>query len=229
MVGRENPVIERSFGAGGCKRPRWRCRSRLWRGCKRCFARPAGQSSAGIEQRRRRPIQQLFRPQLFQLFLHPPQSGLSGKFRGAKLSSGKIQRGKSHMLSHLRECGQEIVFLRPQQRIRRRPGSDHPRHFATNQLRADLLPGQARIFHLLANGYFETFTDELPNVAFRRVVGHSAHGHRDAFLFVAGSERDLQLLRRHDGILEEKLIKVSQAKKQQGSGMIFLDGGILPH
>ncbi len=60
-------------------------------------------------------------------------------------------------------------------------------------------------------------------------MGHAAHRDGDALFFVARSERDLQLLRGEDGVVEEKLVEISQAEEQQGAGMLLFDGGILPH
>src|ERR1019366_1695794 len=111
MVGREDPVIEWRLRTRGPSRPRLRCLSRQWLCGDGRLAHPAERSSAGldIEQRRRRPIQQFFRPELLQFLLSPPQSTLSRKFRGAKLTCGKIQRREPHALSYLRQRRQKIV------------------------------------------------------------------------------------------------------------------------
>jgi hypothetical protein len=217
MVGGEDPVIERSFGARSRRCPR--LRSRFWR-------RLRGQGAAGVEleQRRRRSIEQFFRPKLLQLLLHSPQRAFTRNFRGAKLAGGEIQRGEANPVSHLRQRCQEIIFFGPEKRIRRCSGRDHARDFAAHEFL-----GEASVFHLLADGDLETFANELADVAFRRVVRHSAHGHGDAFFFVARSERDLQFFRGHNRVIEEELIKIAEAEKQQCGGMFFLDGGVLPH
>ena len=61
------------------------------------------------------------------------------------------------------------------------------------------------------------------------MIRHAAHGHRNSFFFITRSQRDLQLFRGQDRIVEEKLVEIAQAKKQECSGMFFFDGGILPH
>ena len=181
-------------------------------------------AASTLKQRRRRPIQQFLRPQLFQFFLHSPQRALTRKFRGPKFPGRNIQRRKSHALSHLRDRGQKIIFVRPQRRIRRRSWRDHPRHFPPYQFL-----GEAWIFHLLANRDLESLANQLSDVPLGRVIGHAAHGNRDSFFFIAGGQRDLQLFRRHHGIVEEQFVEVAQPEKQECGGMIFLDRGILPH
>ena len=103
-------------------------------------------------------------------------------------------------------------------------GGDDPRDFAPHQFL-----GQARIFDLLADRDLESLADQLRDVAFGGVVRHAAHGNGDAFFFVARGERDLQFFGGQDGVVEEKLVEISQAEEQQGAGMLLLDGGILPH
>ena len=88
------------------------------------------------------------------------------------------------MFSDLRQRGEKIIFVGPEKRIGGGAGRDHSRYFAAHKFCSDLLFGDAGIFHLLADGNFETFADELANVAFGGVVRYSAHGHSDAFFFV---------------------------------------------
>ena len=146
------------------------------------------------------------------------------KFGGAKFAGGKIEGGESGALAGLRDRGEKIVFLGTERRIGRRARRDHARDFTPHQLL-----GQSRILHLLADGDLESLADQLRDVAFGSVVRHAAHGNGDAFFFVARGQRDLQFLRGQDGVVEEKLVEISQAKEQQGAGMLLLDGGILPH
>ena len=130
-----------------------------------------------------------------------------------EFSGGKIQGGEAYPVTDLRKRGEEVIFFRTQQRIRGRAGRDYPRNFAANQFRANLFPGQPRIFHLLADGHFETLTDQFADVSFRRVVGNSAHGHRDAFLFVARGQRNLQFFGGDDGIVKEELVEIAEAEE----------------
>src|SRR6202011_5691037 len=88
---------------------------------------------------------------------------------------------------------------------------------------------QARVLHLLTDRNLVSFADELADVAFGRMVGHSTHWDGDAFFLIARGQRDLQHFGRYDRVVEEKFVEVAQAKKQQCCRMIFLDGGVLPH
>jgi hypothetical protein len=94
---------------------------------------------------------------------------------------------------------QVVVLVRTQQAgVHRRTGRHHPRQFALHQrLR------QLGIFHLVADGDPVPLLDQPRDVAFRRVIRYAAHRNRRAFLLVAGSERDLQVARRDDGVLKE--------------------------
>ena len=146
------------------------------------------------------------------------------KLGRAKFAGRKIQRRKPHAIAALRHRRQKIIFFRAKRRIRRRPRRDDPRHFPPHQLL-----GQPGIFHLLADGDFESLADELRDVSFSRMKRHAAHGNGHAFFLVAGGQCDLQFARRDNRVVKEKLVKIAQTEKQQGSGMVFFDGGVLPH
>jgi hypothetical protein len=153
------------------------------------------------------------------------------EWSGAKIQSssgvsagGKVESGEAYPLTGPRDSGEEIVFLRTQGRVCRGAGSDDPSYFSSHEFFC-----QTRIFYLLADGDFESFTDQLRDIAFSGVMGYAAHRDGDALFFVARSERDLELLRGEDGVVEEKLVEISQAEEQQGAGMLLFDGGILPH
>ncbi len=113
----------------------------------------------------------------------------------------------------MRESSEKIVFVRIKGRIGSGAWGDDARDFAAYEFRAELFPGELGIFHLLADGDFETFPDEFADVAFGGVVGNPAHGNGDTFFFVTGGKCDLQFFRGYDGIVEKKLVEISQAKK----------------
>ncbi len=69
----------------------------------------------------------------------------------------------------------------------------------------------------------------LRDIAFGGVVGHSAHGDGDAVHLLARGERDLEFAGGGDSVIEEELVEIPDAKKQQRGGVLFLDGGVLPH
>ena len=151
---------------------------------------------------------------MLQFFLHAAERAFAGELCRAEFSGRKIQCGEANAVANLCQCRQEIIFFRAQQGIRSRTWRDDPRHFAPHQFGADLLPGQPRILHLLADGHLEAFADQFANVAFRGVMRNSTHRHGDAFFFVARGQSDLQFFRGHDGIVKEKLVEVAQAEEQ---------------
>ncbi len=161
---------------------------------------------------------------MFKFFLNSPSSRLARKFCRSKLASRKIQRRKAYAITHRRHRRQKIVLLGVQRRIGRRPGSDHTRHLTTHQFGR-----QPRVFHLFADRDLVTAADQFRDVSLGRVVRHATHGNRHALFFVPRSQRNLQLARRQYRVIEEKLVEIPQPEKQQSVGMLFLDGGILPH
>src|SRR5579863_8767678 len=98
MIGREYPIVERGLRTGGAGSPGLR---------QRLIA-----VGLRIEERSRRSIQQLLRPQLFEFFLYSSQSAISGKFSCAELAGGKVQRGKADTVPVLCKRCQKIVFFR---------------------------------------------------------------------------------------------------------------------
>ncbi len=161
---------------------------------------------------------------MLQLFLNPSRCVLALKFGSAKLSRGEIQSRKPGPISDLRQRRQKVILLRTQRRIRRRARSHDPSYLPAHQFL-----GQPRVLHLLADRHLESFANELGDVAFRRMVGHPAHGNRNALFLVTRGQRNLQLARRQNCVVQEKLIEVAQPEEKQSAGMLFLDGGILPH
>ena len=61
------------------------------------------------------------------------------------------------------------------------------------------------------------------------MVGNSAHGDGDAIHLLARGEGDLELAGGGDRVIEEELVEVADAEEQQRGGVLFLDGGVLPH
>ncbi len=143
---------------------------------------------------------------------------------GTKFAGGEVEGGKAGALAGLRDGGEEIIFFGTERRIRRRARCDHPGDFTPHQFL-----GQPRVLHLFADGDLESPANQLRDIAFGGMVRHAAHGDGDTFFLIARGQRDLQFFRGQDGVVKEKLVEISQAKEQQGAGMLLLDGGILPH
>ena len=86
-----------------------------------------------------------------------------------------------------------------------------------------------RVFHLVADGDAVALLDQPRDVAFGRVIGHAAHRDGGALFLVARGERDLELARGGDGVLEEQLVEIAQAEHEQRVGHLLLDAVVLPH
>src|SRR5271165_3818179 len=115
--------------------------------------------------------------------------------------------------------------MRTQQRLFRRGARrHHARDLAPDQLLAS-----AGLFHLVAQRDAIAFLDQASEIAFKRMIGHAAHGDGLPFFLVARGESDLQFARRYDGVLVEELVEIAQAEQQQSVGCLLLDGVILPH
>jgi len=61
------------------------------------------------------------------------------------------------------------------------------------------------------------------------VVGHTTHGDVDTLFFVPRSQSDLQFARRQHRIVKKQFVEIAEPEKQERSGMLLLNGGILPH
>ena len=234
MVGSKDPVVERSLGPAPAGNPSDRRCARvgtgLWRACPERSRRvqrseaPHLHSRSSLQQWGRRSIQHFFWPQLFKFFLNAASGRFARELRRAKLAGRKIERRKTHAIPDRRHRRQKVVLLRVQRRIRCRARRDHARHLAPHQLLR-----QARVFHLFADRDLEPAPDQFCDVALGGVVGHATHGDGHAFFFIARGQRDLQLARGQHRVVEEKLVEIPQPEEQQSVGMLFLDGGILPH
>ena len=149
---------------------------------------------------------------MLDLFLDSFGGVFALKLGGAKFAGGEVEGGEADALSGLGDGGEEIVFFGTEGRICGGAGSDDASDFSPHQFFR-----QAWILDLLADCDFESLADQLRDIAFGGVVGYAAHGDGDAFFFVARGQRDLQFFCGEDGVVEEKLVEVSQAEEQQGS------------
>ena len=105
--------------------------------------------------------------------------------------------------------GKVIVLMRAQQvRVSSGAGRDDARDLALDQL----LAGAGR-FHLIADGDAIALLNEARDVPFGRMIGNTAHGNRHSLFLIARGERDFELACGGDGIFEEELVEIAQAKE----------------
>lgn len=159
-----------------------------------------------------------------EFFLHAAGGVFAGKFRCAKFARGKIKSGEANAIADPGERAQEVVFFGSKRGIGGSAGRDDACHLAAYQLLGDF-----RILHLFTNRHLESLADQFRDVAVSGVIGNTAHGNGDTFFLVARGEGDLQFARSGDRVVEEELVKVTQPEEQERVGMLFLDGGVLPH
>ena len=112
--------------------------------------------------------------------------------------------------------------------VGKRTGRDHA-HDLAPQRRLRLARGGG-ILDLLADGHAEAALDQPRHVGVGGVVGYAAH--RDgaaAGVLRPRSQRQLQRLRRGQGVLVEELVEVAHAEEDQGVAMLALGLQVLSH
>src|SRR5712692_5094449 len=145
----------------------------------------------------------------------------AGKFGGLKFAGGKIDESEADRRTGRVPCnrGQEIIFAEIEDAdIGGGAGRNDANHFTTNKFL-----GWAWLLHLIADGDFETGTDQPRDVRFRGVIRHPAHRNGLAFFAIAGSEGDLQFARGDHGIFIEEFIEIAETEEQQGVRVARLD------
>jgi hypothetical protein len=116
--------------------------------------------------------------------------------------------------------GEEVVSLGDEQAfIEVRAGGKDLRDLAIDQLAGLGFLG------LLADGDLASGLEQSSDVGIRRVVRQAAHGHA-----VAGGEGEVDQLRGHLRVLEEHLVEIAEAEKQERVlGQFAFDAAILGH
>ena len=142
-----------------------------------------------IEKGKRRGEQHLTRTEHEQFLAHAALGIVALKFGRTKFAGREIQCREAESISSPRHASQEIIFFRAEMHVSRGAWRKHTRDLALYQRL-----GNARIFHLFADGDLKSLADQLGNVTFGRVVRHAAHRYRDAFFLIARGQRDLQFL-----------------------------------
>ena len=164
-------------------------------------------------------------PHALEFLLQARRSLRARKLGGAEVAGREVYESQAYTTVALRQRRQIVILARLENlRIDRRSRRDHASDFALHEFR-----GEARILHLVADGYPKTATDELGDVPLRGMIGNAAHWDRHALLLVAGGQGDLQLFRSHHGVFKEELVEISQSKQQEGVGVALLNGAVLPH
>ena len=86
----------------------------------------------------------------------------------------------------------------------------------------------AGILGLIADGDAVALVNELGGVGFHGTPGHAAHGDGIVVAAVSGGEGQLEFPGRDAGVLEEELVEVAHAVKEEGVRILAFDLEILP-
>ncbi len=151
--------------------------------------------------------------------------GRTGKIHGGKFSGGDVAIGQAlAFLTDVQRCQEVVFFFRKHGLAEQRSGGDDPHNVPPH----DPL-SQGRILHLLADGYFVAFFDELGDVEVRGVVRDPAHGR--PFGLPAGllGQGDLHVPGAHDGVFVEHLVKIAQTKEKNAIRILLFNTQILLH
>ncbi len=146
-------------------------------------------------------------------------------FGDAEFAGGDIDVGDGGARAGAADGGEEVVLARAHEvGIHGGAGRDDARDFAAHQFL-----GELGVLHLIADGDAVALLDEARDVAFGGVEGDAAHGDGVALFLIARGEGDFEFARGGHGVFEEELVKIAEAKHEQGIGHLLLDAVVLPH
>ena len=121
--------------------------------------------------------------------------------------------------------GEEIILAGVKDRdVGGGSGRDDAGDFAADQFFAG-----AWLFHLLADGDFETCADEAGDVAVGGVVRNATHGNGLALFTIAGGEGDLEFASGDDGVFVEEFVEIAEAEEEKSVGVTRFDCVVLLH
>ena len=149
---------------------------------------------------------------------HDMRDGLVRR-EGSRIEFSRTRSEKGYRDILRSEVGcREAPFLG---RVLRHVGArcDDADHFPLHQILA------VRLRHLIANGHPQTGRYETSYIGVKRVMRHS--GHRNRPVLIACRERDIQYLRRFDGVVEKHLEKIPHSKQKNTVRVFILPFSVL--
>ena len=84
-------------------------------------------------------------------------------------------------------------------------------------------------FDLIGNRDTVAAPDQPREIGVGGVGRDAAHGNLRALFLIARGQGNLQFARAHNGVFKKHLVEVAKTEENQSVGMLFLDGGVLPH
>ncbi len=144
----------------------------------------------------------------------------------AELAGGEVQPGHAPLFACSAAEGQQVVVLVRREALGfdQQAGGDHPDHLAPD----DAL-GLLRVFHLFADGHLVAGLDQPGDIGCDGVIGDAAEGDLVAAALVAGGQGDIEDAGCQQGVVQEHLVKVPHAEKEDRIGIARLDLQVLPH
>ena len=142
-----------------------------------------------------------------------------------ELARGHVREGQTRPIRREAHGEQEVVRLLVQHgAFDHRAGGDDAGDAPLHQAL-----GQRGILHLLADGDLVALGDEPLHIGIHGMMGHAAHGRALLKAAVAPGQRQLQLAGHESRVIEEHLIKVAQAEKEDAVLVLRLHLQILLH
>ena len=145
-------------------------------------------------------------------------------FLDLELAGREVGPGEPDQRVARRDRSQEVVRPAVQYLVfRQRAGRDDARHVPFHQT-----GGLGRVLHLLADGHAVSGPYEALDVGVGGVVGEPGHGH-GVLPLVPAREGQPEVPRADPRVLQEHLVKIPHAEKQNGVLVLLLEGQVLLH
>ncbi len=157
------------------------------------------------------------------------ERGFAGR-RKRKPAGRQIEPGKTDLAPGLGEAGQIIVPARVEQSLFGQGAGGHDADDRPPHRSLPAAPlGFGRILDLVAHRHLEPGADQAGEIGFGGVDRDAAHRNIGALVPAALGQRDVERLRRRDGVIEEQLVEIPHPKEQQTAGVRLFDLVILDH
>ena len=140
-------------------------------------------------------------------------------------AGGDIGKAQARLLALQVDAGDVVVAVVLQHAaLDDRAGRDH-----ADDIPFDEALGLGRVFHLLTNGHLIALGDQAGHIVFVAVEGHAAHGGALLQAALLAGQGQVQLFGHREGVVEEHLVKVTDAVKENFVLMLIFDLNVLLH
>ena len=147
------------------------------------------------------------------------------EFRDVGRAGGDIGKAEARLITLDENARNVVVFVV----LKHTALNDGARRDHTDDIPLDKTLCLGRVLHLLADGDLVALGDEPGHIAFVAVEGHAAHGGPLFQPALLAGQRQIQLPRGGQRIIEEHLVKVADAVEQDLVLVLIFDFQILLH